>query len=218
MVCEEAEPHVRLGEVQSAIAVSPAGTPFSGEDRPTGGLRAHDLVPQRLPVSGCVEMDRVRQIRARDWIPCCFIRMLAPISIPQNDEVVGVSADDWDQLLVVRFDNSGPRHTQRLVVGLEYNVIATAIFPGHLVEESRGFTDMILGVVIVPIDDDVDALVDGRSDDQLYLRLLSLWILQIPGTLVNAQHSTHQLALPVINQPIDYSLCIILSLPLRPEE
>jgi len=218
MACEEAEPHVSLGKVQSAIAISPARAPLGGEDRPTGGLRANDLVPQRLPVSGCVEMDSVRQIRARDWIPCCFIGILAPISIPQNDEVVGVSADDWDQLLVVRFDNSGPRHTQRFVVGLEHNVIVTTIFPGHLVKESRGLTDMILGVVIVPIDDHVDALIDGRSDDQLYLRLLSLWILQVPRTLVNAQYGTHQRALPVINQPIDYSVRVILSLPLRPEE
>jgi len=218
MVREEAEPYIRLGEVQSAIAVSPAGTPLSGEDSTASRLRAHDLVPQRLLVSGCVEMDRVRQVRARDWIQCCFVGMLTPVSIPQNDEVVGVCADDWDQLLVERFDNTGPGHSQRFVVGLEDNVVVTAIFLSHLIKEGLGFVDMILGVVIVPIDEDVDALRDGRVDDQLYLRLLSPWILQVAGTLVNAQHGTHQRALPVVNQPIDYRLCIILPLPLRPEE
>jgi len=204
MVREEAEPYVRLGEVQSAIAVSPAGTPLSGEDRTTSRLRTYDLVPQRLLVSGCVEMDRVRQVRACDWIPCCFIGMLAPISIPQNNEVVGVCADDWDQLLVERFDDTRPRHSQRFVVGLEYHMIVTAIFLSHFVKEGLGFVDMIFGVVIMPIDDDINALRDGCVDDQLYLRFFSAWILQVTGTLMNAEDGTHQRALPIINQPIHH--------------
>merc|ERR1719221_706088 len=163
-------------------------------------------------------MDRVRQVRARDRIPRCFVRMLTPISVSQDDDVLAVRTNHWDQLLVERFDNSRPRHSQRFVVSLEQNIRVIAIFPSHLVKESLGFVDMPLGVMIVPIDDDVDALRDGRVDDQLNLRLLSPWILQVTRTLVNAQHSTNQRAFPVINQPIDYSRCIILSLPLRPEE
>jgi len=163
-------------------------------------------------------MDRVCQVPARDWIPCCFVGMLTPISIPKNNEVVGVRADDWDQLLMIRFDNSRPRHSQRFVVGLEYNISVTTVFLSHLVEESLGFVDMILSVVIMPIDDDVDTLRDGCVDHQLYLCLLSPWVLQVTRILMNAQHGTEQRALPVINQPIDDCLCIIFPLPLRPEE
>merc|ERR1740129_1995967 len=126
--------------------------------------------------------------------------------------------DDWDQLLVVRFDDSRPRHSQRLIVSLEEHMRVTAIFLSHLGEESLGFIDVPLGVVVVPINEDVDALRDGRVDDQLNLSLLSPWILQVTGTLMNAQNGTEQRALPVINHPIDHSLCVVLPMPLRPEE
>merc|ERR1719195_1525659 len=163
-------------------------------------------------------MDRVRQIRAGDWIPSCLVWMLTPISVAQNDDVVRVLTDDWDQLLVVRFDDSRPRHGKWFVVGLEQNMRVVAIFRSHLGEEPLGFIDMPLGLVIVPIDEDVDALRDGRVDDQLDLPLLSPWILQITGTLMNAQNGTKQRALPIINHPIDHSLRVVLPLPLRPEE
>jgi len=94
----------------------------------------------------------------------------------------------------------------------------TAIFLSHLGEESLGFIDMPLGVVVVPINEDIDALRDGRVNDQLNLSLLSPWILQVTGTLMNAQNSSNQRALPVIDQPIDHSLCVVLPLPLGPEE
>jgi len=111
--------------------------------------------------------------------------MLTPISVTQNNDVVGILPDDWDQLLVVRFDDSRPRHGKWFVVGLEQNMRVIAIFLSHLGEEPLGLVDMPLGVVVVPIDEDIDALRDGRVDDQLNLPLLSPWILQVTRTLMN---------------------------------
>jgi len=140
--------------------------------------------------------------------------MLTPISVTQDNDVVGILTDDWDQLLVVRLDDSRPRYSKWFIVGLEQYMRVIAIFRSHLCEESLGFIDMPLGVMVVPIDEDVDTFRDGCVDDQLHLRLLSPWILQVTRTLVDAQHSTDQRALPVINHPIDHSLCVVLSLPL----
>ena len=51
---------------------------------------------------------------------------------------------------------------------------------------------MSFSVVVVPIDEDVDVLRDGSVDDQLHLPLLSPWVLQVTGTLMNARNGKEQ--------------------------
>lgn len=156
-------------------------------------------------------MDRVCQIHTRQWIAGSNIDFLRPRASPQDDDVLGMSPNDWDDLLMVPLDG-GPRDLQGLIVCLIENIGVAGISLGHLAEETLGLVSVLFRVVIMPINHNIDARSDGSINTCRYFVLLP-GVLQI-AALVCSHGKPHDAALPVLRQPPDDVSIPILAHPL----
>jgi hypothetical protein len=63
---------------------------------------------------------------------------------------------------MVRLDNTRPSHVQWFIVGFKEHVRISAIFLRDLAKESRRLLQVIFSMMVMPIDDDVDASCNAR--------------------------------------------------------
>mmetsp|Transcript_78180 Transcript_78180/g.207492 ORF Transcript_78180/g.207492 Transcript_78180/m.207492 type:complete len:216 (+) Transcript_78180:88-735(+) len=68
VLAQELQPVISLLQVKSAIARCVAGAPLGSKDRNSIGQSRRDLIPELLSVRVGVEVDRVGQVLARDWV------------------------------------------------------------------------------------------------------------------------------------------------------
>jgi hypothetical protein len=93
-----------------------------------------------------------------------------------------------------------------------------------LAKEALGRVRMQGRVVVVPVDDDVDAVRDGRIDDGAQQRDVGVGCIQVGGVLgivfggLDAQWGAHDRDLPVGHQPVDDFAVPVLAHPLAPKQ
>mmetsp|Transcript_30874 Transcript_30874/g.82230 ORF Transcript_30874/g.82230 Transcript_30874/m.82230 type:complete len:467 (+) Transcript_30874:383-1783(+) len=217
VLLQKVHPDACLFEVQRPVAVGAACAPLRGEQRHThvqGNLRLGSqelLVARRIEVQGVCQVVTLKRIRSSK------LHVLRPRWGPTNDEVVGVLADGADNHLLVRLDVLAPALLQGLVEDLEEDVREAAIHGGHLVEESASLILVGLRMVIMPVDDHVDAVADGsihHSHDALFFDLAAF---QVPSALHTHRRTNHG-DLPVLHEPIHDAFAPIRAAPLRPEQ
>merc|ERR1711972_458453 len=171
MALKEIEPGVRGSEVQLSITVCIARSPLCGEHGNSARLCRVHFCPQLAPVRVCIEVDRVSQVHTIHPVSGCLIHLLRPRSCSQDDDVLCVPTNFRDDLLMVPLDG-GPWDLQGLIVCLIHDIRVVCIPPSHLVEESLGLVHVFLSMVVMPIDDDIDARCDGCIHTSDYLVLL----------------------------------------------
>ena len=99
-----------------------------------------------------------------------------------------------------------PRVVYGLVVEFVDDIGIFAIFPGHLSEEVFCFFGV--HVVCVPVDDDIEAVLDGRLDDRGDAADCKLGILQIVVVYLHSHGGTHHCGVPVVGQPLHRLLVV----------
>mmetsp|Transcript_10433 Transcript_10433/g.29479 ORF Transcript_10433/g.29479 Transcript_10433/m.29479 type:complete len:390 (+) Transcript_10433:624-1793(+) len=213
---EEVEPGLRLAEVQRAVARGLAGPPLRREDRHAAVEGGAHPVPQELPVRGGVEVDRVRHVLPHHSVHGRLVHALGPVAGAAYDEVLRVLADHGDNRVMVHLDLSGPIYLQRLVPDLEHHVRVVPVLPGHVVEKTLRLLDVLACMMIVPVDDHVDACIDAGLDYGLDVLLLLRRVLQVAAHL-HAHGRAHERGVEVVPQPLDDVPVPVLRHPLGPE-
>merc|ERR1719195_1797661 len=191
---EEAEPGVRRAKIQLSITVCITCSPLGGKHRNSARFCGIHSCPQLSPVRICIEVDRVGQIYTRHPVSGCLVNLLGPGSGPQDDDVLRVRADDRDDLLVVPLDG-GPWDLQWLVVSFIEDIGVTGISLGHLIEKTLSLVCVLLSMMIMPVDDDVDARGDGCIDTSNHLILL-VGVFHV-ASLVSSHGQANHSALPI---------------------
>eukprot|EP00964_Phaeocystis_antarctica_P143227 scaffold108735_cov69-Phaeocystis_antarctica.AAC.2 len=145
--------------------------------------------------------------------------MLRPARRAHDDEVGRVVLPDGgNDPLRVRPDGR-PRHVGvGLVEDLVDEMLVPAVPPREGAEEGARLLGVLLGVVVVPVDDAVQAAGDGRVQHTLRLGQLRLRVEEVAGALVHADRSAHERRLPLRGEPGHGPLVVEGAHPLRPEE
>ena len=146
--------------------------------------------------------------------------VLIPVGTAHQHDVIRiVTADFADDLRGILLQ-AGPRVLDGLVVYLIDNVRIVTIFLSHLAKKLTGLAGV--HVMRVPVDDDIDILLDGSLDDGCQTRHGQLRILQIAALRVfrwlNANGSTHHRTMPVALQRLHHLLVIEARPPIMPAE
>mmetsp|Transcript_58471 Transcript_58471/g.176713 ORF Transcript_58471/g.176713 Transcript_58471/m.176713 type:complete len:366 (-) Transcript_58471:434-1531(-) len=212
VAAQELQPSLRLLEVQEAVAGGVAGAPLGREDRGAVGHGLGHLLPQGLAVRLGVEMDCVRQVLAGHRVAGGLVDVLGPRARAENDEIVRVLADLVDERLMVRLDHAAPRLPHRLVEDLEEHVWVAAILRRRPPEEGSGLLEVLLGIVVVPIDYHVDARGDGSVHHGLHASPLSRGVRQV-AAMLDGHGSPHKRGVPVVFEPLHRLLGPELRLP-----
>jgi hypothetical protein len=87
----------------------------------------------------------------------------------------------------------------------------------HFLKESLRLLDVAMGVVVVPVNDHVNAEVNGRFHHPFDFLLLSFRMRQVSAGLNGHGRADHR-AMPVIAQPSNRVGVVELSHPLAPEQ
>mmetsp|Transcript_80159 Transcript_80159/g.235788 ORF Transcript_80159/g.235788 Transcript_80159/m.235788 type:complete len:222 (-) Transcript_80159:83-748(-) len=117
---------------------------------------------------------------------------------------------------MVRLDAGVPLLFHRLIEDLEENVWELAVFDRHVPEEGLGLLNVLVSIVVVPVDDDVEALNNGSVHDCLQPRALGLWVLQV-SAILNGHGRPHESYVPVRPQPAHSVVVPELGHPVGPE-
>mmetsp|Transcript_8149 Transcript_8149/g.25135 ORF Transcript_8149/g.25135 Transcript_8149/m.25135 type:complete len:724 (-) Transcript_8149:776-2947(-) len=187
-------------------------------------IRAEDALANKRPfpdsMSAGVEVRGVRDVFGVDGVERGFPDVLGVEARPHNDEVVRDCADDVNDLLGIAFDglesrrggvgHGTPWRVDWFVVDLEDDVRIGAVVCRHEFEECLGLVEVVLGVVAVPVDDDVDAAGDGGFDDNAHSALVTIRIVQVARFLVDAHGGAHDVAHPVVDERVDDALVVEL--------
>jgi hypothetical protein len=107
-------------------------------------------------------METISYVRIIDRILGCLVQLLAPITCTEDYNILRMQTDGGKNALMVRLDNSQPSDVQWFIVGLKKHVRVTAIFLCDLIKEVRRLLQVVFGMMVVPVDDDVDASCNAR--------------------------------------------------------
>lgn len=158
------EPVVGFVEIESAVAGSLAGTPFGDPERQTGVHGGFTLGSQPLGVTGGIEMESIGQIFTLDSVSRSNIDILGPVWSSHNDNIIGTGASDqWHNLVMVSL-HGAPVWTW-LVENFENDVRNVFVLIGHFLPERLGMIDIWIFWASVPIDKDVDTVINASLDD-----------------------------------------------------
>jgi len=86
-------------------------------------------------MSGCIEVDGVRNVLSNDWGCRSNINIRRPFWGSTYHYVVAVFADHSHHLLMIRLDDSPPRLVDGFVEGFKQNIWIPAICAGHSIKK-----------------------------------------------------------------------------------
>ena len=138
------------------------------------------------------------------------MNILIPVGTAYQHNVVGVVLADFTNHLCGIFLQVGPRVFYGFVIYLIDDVRIFAVFLCHAAEELLSL--LSLGQVRVPVDDDVDVLLDGRLYDGCHALHGKGGVLQVVVFYHDAHGSTDNRAVPVTLEGL-YHLLIIEARP-----
>ena len=158
-------------------------------------------------MGGGIEMHGVHDVlEARQRTLGHQVDVLIPVRTAHQHDVVGVVLANLANHLGGILLQVLPGVFHRLVVYLVDHVRIFAVLLGHASEEVLGL--LCLHVVRVPVDDDIDVLLDGRLDDRGHTLHGVGGILQIVVFYQDAHGGTHHRAVPVLFQRLHHLLII----------
>ena len=110
-----------------------------------------------------------------DFVSDCCLRVLIPLGGSHENQVVGIFADDWNDLVGVGF-NVAPRNIFGFVEQFENDVVVFAVGLSHFFEEILGSIRLLCGFMRMPVDNHVNVVLDGGFDDRFHELLLVGWV------------------------------------------
>ena len=153
-------------------------------------------------VRGGIKVQRVGDVGASQRAAGGHVHVLRPRGRAHDDEVVGVDGPDGVGYgLGVGLHHAGPRHLQGLVVHLVNHVRRVAVGGGHLPEKGHGLRLVLLGVVAVPVDDDVESGREAGIDHGFHLGFFAGRVFEVAAGIVDAHGHAHEAGVPVGFQP-----------------
>jgi len=124
-------------------------------------------------------VERISQVFARNGVLGGFIHGLGPQPCAEDNDVAAVLANHTNKRLVVWLDLSRPALLHGFVESLEKDVREMPKLPGHEVKKRTGLLLMLICIMIMPVDDDVDALLNCGFHDFNNLLCFLFWIFQV---------------------------------------
>jgi hypothetical protein len=124
-----------------------------------------------------------------------------------------VLADNRDDLLMIRLDLACPVVLLRLIPRFVQDIVNAAILRCHLVEEAPRLVNMIVSMMVVPVDDRINPCIDGCINNFHHSAFLCVCVLQVTP-MFHSHGCPHHSDLPILHQPVDHIPIPILRHPL----
>jgi len=121
----------------------------------------------------CIEVDGISKIHTAHRVQGRLINILRIERRAQNNYVVGVESNGGDNLLMVWFDKTLPALPNGFIERLKENIWEVPVLLCHFSKENVSLRRMLVCVVIMPVNDNIDADINGGINDSLNLRLFN---------------------------------------------
>jgi len=193
-----------------------ADTPFRCEDWHTKRESSGHAILDRLVMSGgsCVEVHSIRNVAARHWILSCLVNVLRPLCAAEDRNVLCILPDLRHNLGMVGLERCRPAYPWcRLIESLEEHIWECSVLFGHLCKEGLGLWDMMLSMMVVPINDDINAGFDSGIHNCHNFGLLDDGVFEVP-TPPHSHGCSKHTDPPVAAKPMHCGTVPILPHPL----